>query len=657
MANYKKLAQKRIAKLISLINLYNDAYYNNNESKVTDREFDELMHELIELENNHPELRVLDSPTVKPGTDSSSRFPKAKHSYPMLSLYNVYDSDEILKFFGHYSHKMLVAQDKIDGLALSLSYVGGKLVRASTRGDGTIGDDVTINVGYIDGIPQNLLSRLTIEVRGEVYINLRDFIAINQERVGSGMDKFANPRNLASGSLKLLNSYEIKTRKLRFMAYEVIGGKYEKYMSKIFFLQSQKFKVPNTRLAKNVDLKDTIRILTLKKNSYEYEIDGLVFKVNDIRSQEALGSGTKYPKWAVAFKFEQEGVETKLLDVIYGVGRTGVVTPVAILEPVEILGTVVKKATLHNADYLNSLGLSIGSTVLVEKGGEIIPQVVSVKDRGNGVECVFPKVCPVCGSKLVKKDEEVKWFCPDTYNKCTQFTEKLKHFCSKKALDIMGFGDEISRVLVSMGLVNNFEDVLGLTYESMYGKFDGAGKVMVNKLLSSINHCKSKPIDRWLFAFGIPTIGDIASKWVFQKYHTWHALIRAAKEGNIDVPGLGKVASNNLMVWLLDSSNQDMISRLKKMGIPRRVVIEVETGGKLLGSNIVVTGTVKGYSRSEIGVLVNKNGGIFQDSVTKSTTMLICGDNVGNNKIAKANKSGIKVISGVNSIEFIHSLE
>lgn len=648
----KKLRRlkRKIKTLKSEIERHNNLYYNENSPEISDLDYDRLVKTLENYENKYPELTSEKSPTKKVSKDNDSFFEKVKHKYQMYSLDNAYDEEDLNKFFNNLPDVTFCLEDKIDGLSLELQYKDGKLDKAITRGDGEIGDDVTENAKTISNIPFKI-DNFTGSVFGEVCIYKKTFERINSEST----KQYANARNLASGTLKSHDPEEVKKRDLKFIAYGVKTTKKLKVgelcqIEKLKWLIQHDFKTPKWDYTRSREIMKVLKMFEDRRESLPYEVDGVVIKLNDYGLQEQAGFGSKSPKWAIAYKFNAEQAITTLENIEFNVGRTGVVTPIAILTPISLSGSTVSRATLHNEDFIKEKGIYIDCQVKIEKGGEIIPKVVEVLplpigDRHKLGSFKFPRKCPICNSKLYKKEGDVKWYCPDTFGKCTQFQEKVFHFVSKNALDIQGLGEEVVKTLISKGLIRNFADIYRLDYQKI-SRFEGFGKRSSEKLRTSIEKSKEKPMDRWLFALGIPGIGSINAKNLCKAFPTWHKLFRASKEDIMTLDGFGEIMAINVCDYFSSSGMKQGIKELVKLGMPKRL----ENGQKFInnkldGRKICITGSIEDFTRDQIAELIENYGGKFQNSVNITTNILIKGEKPGKSKVMKATQFGVMILS------------
>lgn len=641
--------------LVKELEGYNKAYYDLDSSTISDIAYDKLYAKLVKLES---ETGLTSSVTSRVGKNTTDNFQKVRHNVAMLSLDNTYNIQEVSNWLAKIGLTSGVCvEDKIDGLALSLTYNKGKLVRAVTRGDGLVGDDVTNNAMAIENIPKKLPNSFTGEIRGEVCIYKSVFMALNKSLASKGIEPFANPRNLASGTLKTVGNLDlVKSRQLSFIAYYLVSEqllKVRTHWEELMALCQVGFTIPRYKLVSNTGhLQKAIDTFEATKDEPEYGVDGAVIKVDDLETCESLGVGKKSPKWAIAYKYITTKATTVLLSIDFQVGRTGVITPVANLEPVLLCGTVIRRATLHNEDFINLLGLRYLDVVSIEKGGEIIPKVLGVVEHSKrGKPIVYPARCPICGSLLEKSDGS-KWFCPDTYSTCNQFTEKLAHFASREALNIKGLGDETCKLLVKHGVSNT----LGL-YElsvSDIAELDGFKDASAFKLYKAIRASLDMPMEKWLFALGIPGVGQVNALNLCKEFKTWYKLCSATKADFMKVEGIGEVLACSLSKWFMDEENVKAIRALKVLGIPKRYTNTLNASSNALtGEKIAISGTFGQHSREFLAKQVELLGGEYHNSIKKGTTILLTGENIGKNKIADATKKNVRVLSTLESLKLL----
>ncbi len=657
----RQKAQARIQELTHQLNEHNYNYYVLNQPTISDFEFDMLLKELEQLEKDFPEFAGVNSPTQRVGSDLSKDFEQVPHKYPMLSLANAYSEGEVADFDNRIRKVIetdfeYVCELKFDGSSISLIYENGELVRAVTRGDGEKGDDVTANVRTIRSIPLKLRGNdypASFEIRGEVLMPFKVFNDLNKELEEAGEQLLANPRNTAAGTLKMKNAKVVAARKLDAYLYYILGenlsidGHYES-------LQKAKewgFKISeHTRICKNLDeVFDFLRYWDKERFNLPVATDGVVIKVNSKKIQENLGFTAKSPRWAIAFKFKAENAATKLLSVSYQVGRTGAVTPVANLEPVLIAGTVVKRASLHNADIIANLDLHENDTVFVEKGGEIIPKItgVDVSQRHPMFRKIeFIKNCPECGAQLVRTEGEAAFYCPNDDGCPPQIKGKMEHFVSRKAMDIDGLGEETIELLYSQGLINGITDLYNLTKEQLAG-LDRMGEKSAERILNGLEASKSVPFERVLFALGIRFVGETVAKTLAKNLHSIENIQFKTKEELTAIDEIGDKIAESIVSYFSKPEHHEIIRILKEKGLQFAISEDkmVDKTDKLKGLNFVISGTFEKHSRDELKDLIEQNGGKNVGSISKKTSYVLAGDNMGPSKLEKANELGIPIIS------------
>lgn len=672
----KAQAYIRIQELKDIINEANRRYYVENSPVLSDYEFDMLLKELEALEKEHPELRTDDSPTQKVGSDlktspakvSGKEFEQFPHRYPMLSLGNTYDITEVQAFADRASKGIGNAftyscELKFDGTAICLTYRNGKLVRALTRGDGTIGDDVTANVRNISNIPQELKTPAgffptllqpkpwpeEFEIRGEIYMPWPAFDRLNEQRIKDEEAPFANPRNAASGSLKLIDSRMVAERGLECTLYHILGEDlpFQTHDQALKAAQSWGLPVSDKRkICKTIEeIEDFINHWDSERKTLLFATDGIVIKINELPYQEELGYTAKFPRWAVAYKFKAEQALTRLLSIDYQVGRTGAVTPVANLEPVQLSGTVVKRASLHNADQMQQLDIHIGDYVYVEKGGEIIPKITAVELSKRGTDVVlphFPETCPDCGTKLIRDDREAKSFCPNQISCPTQIKGRLVHFLSRKAMNVIA-GDATVDQLYNKALVWNVADFYELTKEHLL-TLEGWKERSAERFLKSLDESRKVPFERVLYALGIRYVGETTAKSLAKHFGSIDSLAKASIEELLATDDIGQVIAESVYDFLREDSNIDTIERLKAAGLKFEAdAAQQKLSGKLDGKTIVISGNFS-VSRDEIKSLIIAHGGKSSGSISSKTTYLLAGEKPGPEKIRKAESLGVEMI-------------
>ena len=647
-------AKKRIDELTSILKKANYEYYNLDNPTITDQEYDKYLRELINLEEKYPEYADPNSPTKRVGGEAIDKFAKVTHAIPMFSLANVFNEEEIRDFDARIRNAGFkpeyVCELKIDGLSVSLHYEHGKLKFAATRGDGVTGEDFTHNVKTIKTVPLDLGRDIDVEVRGEIYMNKATLEKINREREAKGEVKLQNVRNAAAGSIRQLDPKVAAKRHLDTWIYHLpnpLDYSIDTHYEALKYMKDLGFKVnPASRLVNSVDgILEFIKEYTEKRNSLPYEIDGIVIKVNDIRMQQALGATTKYPRWATAYKFPAEEVLTKLVDIKFTVGRTGQVTPNAVLEPVLVMGSTIRRATLHNEDYCKALDLRIGDIVSIKKAGDVIPEVVEAKnDRRTGTEkpFVMTHTCPICGSSLVKKGN-VDYFCVN--DECPkQNIEKLIHFASRNAMNIDGLGDEIIEDFYNEGFVKTIPDFYHLDdHKEDIIELEGYGLKKVTNLLLAIAESKQNSVERLIFGLGIPGIGAKNAKLLASTYKDMAHLSNATYDELILIKDIGDVLAKNIVNYFANPSNIELINTLEDLGINMKYLgAEVKTNENFTNKKFVITGTISFMPRDEIKNLIESYGGKAIDSVSKNTDVVIVGDAPGS-KYTKAQELGIPI--------------
>ena len=660
-------AKKRIQELTKIINQANYEYYNLDNPTITDQEYDKYLRELINLEEKYPEFADPNSPTKRVGGEAIDKFNKVAHAIPMISLANVFNEEEIRDFDKRIRNAgfnpTYVCELKIDGLSVSLHYEHGKLKFAATRGDGITGEDITENVKTIKTVPLDLGQDIDIEVRGEIYMNKATLEKINLEREKNGEVKLQNVRNAAAGSIRQLDPKVAAKRHLDTWIYHLPNpidyGIFSHYEA-LEFMKNLGFKVnPASKLVGGIDgILEYIKEYTEKRNTLPYEIDGIVIKVNDIRMQQELGSTVKYPRWATAYKFPAEEVLTKLVDIKFTVGRTGQVTPNAVLEPVLVMGSTIRRATLHNEDYCKSLDLRIGDIVSIKKAGDVIPEVVEAKlERRIGTEKPFEMIstCPICGSTLVKRGN-VDYFCVnDTCPK--KNIESLIHFASRNAMNIDGLGDEIIEDFYNEGFIRTIPDFYHLNdHKEDIIELEGYGLKKVTNLLLAIEESKQNSVERLIFGLGIPGIGAKNAKLLASMFKDIHALSNATYEDLVSIRDIGDILAKNIVNYFANPANITLINTLEDMGVNMKYLgAEVKSNENFTDKKFVITGTLEFMSREEAKALIESYGGKCIDSVSKKTDVVIVGDAPGS-KYTKAQELGITIWMEEQFKEIVDSL-
>ena len=667
-------AKFRIDQLVEELNLHNYNYYVVDKPVISDYEFDILLKELSDLENKYPQFLLPHSPTQRVGGEIIKSFVQVKHKYPMLSLANTY-SEEELKDFDNRIRKLIpdtdfeyVCELKYDGVAIGLTYINGELYQAVTRGDGTQGDDVTANVRTIKSIPLKLKGDYPpeFEIRGEIILPHAGFEKMNAERLEIGEDAFANPRNAASGSLKMQDSKEVARRPLDCFLYFLLGENlpFASHYENLIKAREWGFKIPNYIVKCNriEEVFDFINFWDDARKDLPFDIDGIVIKVNDYNLWQQLGFTAKSPRWAISYKFKAERVATTLLSVDFQVGRTGAVTPVANLKAVQLAGTLVKRASLHNADFISNMDIRLGDTVFVEKGGEIIPKIVGVDESKRGSE-MFPfsfiENCPECGSKLFRKEGEAAYYCLNE-NECPpQIKGKLHHFIHRKAMNIESLGEGKIEVLFDNKLVMNVADLYELDYQQLIGlekkivSEDGKTKIIsfrqktVENILKGIEASKSIAFESLLFALGIRFVGETVAKKLASHFRNIDNLMKATYEELITVDEIGDKIAGSLLEYFKEPKNIAIIERLKSKNLQFEIKenIALKLSNKLNGASFVVSGVFEKFSRDEIKNLIEQNGGKNVGSISSKTSYVLAGDKMGPEKRKKAEELSIPIIS------------
>ncbi|MBF91003.1 MAG: DNA ligase (NAD(+)) LigA [Flavobacteriales bacterium] len=658
---------ERIQFLRTELRQHNHSYYVLDKPTISDFEFDKLLEELISLESENPEFFDTHSPSQRVGGEVTKNFNTVKHQYPMLSLGNTY-SEEELREFDKRIHKLVeeqieyVCELKYDGVSISLTYENGQLTQALTRGDGTQGDNVTTNVKTIKSIPLQLQGNFPsfFEIRGEIFIPHAGFKALNADREQAGLETFANTRNTASGSLKIQDSKEVAERPLDCFLYHMLGKQtpYDLHYENLEAAKSWGFKVPSeTECCKDIDA--VIRFVKKwdkLRHDLPYDIDGIVIKVNSLRQQEQMGFTAKSPRWAIAYKFKAEQALTTLNEITYQVGRTGAITPVANLEPVLLAGTLVKRASLHNADQIAKLDIREGDKVYVEKGGEIIPKIVWVEKQDRDLfsqPTVFITECPECTSELIRTEGDAKHYCPNSENCPPQIKGKFEHFISRKAMNIDGLGPETIELLLKKRMVQSIPDLYELKINDLLPLERMAEKSAEN-LLKGLEASKQIPFERVLFALGIRYVGETVAKKLAKHYQHMQALLDATQEDLENVEEIGEKIAESVVFYFADESNRNIVQRLAKHALQMEVGDEDKAVSNALeGASVVVSGVFKQFSRTELKKIIEQHGGKNVGSITKKTTFVVAGENMGPSKRQKAEDLAIPLIT---EEEFIQKL-
>ncbi|MDD3877623.1 MAG: NAD-dependent DNA ligase LigA [Bacteroidales bacterium] len=681
----KDTAYKKILSLRKLLEEHNHKYYVLAQPVISDYDFDVLMNELIALENANPEYFDPYSPSQRVGGAVTKEFKTIRHKFAMLSLGNTYSTEE-LAAFDQRTRKVLenqfsyVCELKFDGVAISITYVNGKLDKAVTRGDGVFGDDVTTNIKTIRSIPLNLKGNDfpdEMEIRGEIIMPRKSFEKLNHLKLIENEAPFANPRNAAAGSLKLQNSKLVAQRKLDCFFYYLLCPSlpYNNHYDNLRKAKDWGFKVSDfmVKCESLNDVIDYINYWNTERYNLDFDIDGIVIKVNDFKQQELLGFTAKSPRWAISYKFKAERVSTKLLSIDYQVGRTGAITPVANLEAVQLSGSVVKRASLHNADIIENLDLRDGDYVFVEKGGEIIPKIISVdieKRNGTETKVFFIKHCPECGTKLVKTEGEVQFYCPNEFHCPPQIKGKIEHFISRKAMDITGLGEGKTELLYNKKLISNIADLYDLGYHDLYGleneisdKDNGKIRIIkfhektVKNILEGIENSKKTSFERVLYALGIRYVGETVAKKLAFHFENIENLMQASFEELIAVEEIGEKIAQSILSFFSDTYNVDIINKLKAKGVKFQLdKSEATDSSKVLnGLSFIVSG-IFSIERDDLKTLIEKNGGKNVSSISSKTDYLITGDNPGASKVLKAQNLNVKIISEDDFYKLLNNL-
>lgn len=642
--------KQKILDLTKKINQYNEEYYNNDSPSISDFEYDKLLHELIELEQKNPEFKQENSPTDNVG--GSAKFSPVTHKYKMESLQDVFSKEELLDFL-EKQNETYVVEYKIDGLSTNIEYKNGFLIKSATRGDGTTGENVTQNILEIDCIPKKIDDTRNIIIRGEVYMKKSVFNSINKQRMEKNEQLLANPRNAAAGSLRQLDASIVRDRKLSFLCFNIENAEdlgIKSHVEGLKILEKIGIPVSPTlkTFTKNQDVLDEIDRIYESSKELDFDIDGAVVKVDDIGRRYELGSTSKFPKWACAYKYPAEIKETKLLDIVVTVGRTGVLTPNAVLQPVSLAGTQVSRATLHNQDFIDNLGVGIGDMVLVRKAGEIIPEIVSVSKKIDGNSTFkIEKSCPSCNNVVEFDENEVALRCTNI-NCPAQIEENIIHFASRNAMNIDGLGSSIVKALVTSELIKNSADLYFLTMENLLGLERFAEKSATN-LLNEIEKSKKNQLERLLFAIGIRHVGQKASKILAHHFESIDNIKKASIEEIQNIHEIGAKTAESLYMWL---KNDDIIiNRLKDAGVCMTQE-STKISDKLNGLTFVLTGTLTIFTRKQASDLIESFGGKVSSSVSKKTSYVVVGEDAGS-KLKKATELGLNILSEEEFKEFI----
>ena len=661
--------QERIEQLRNELNTHNYNYYVLDNATISDFEFDIKLKELEKLEKENPIFFDSNSPTQRVGGVITKNFTTVVHKNRMYSLDNSYSKEDLLdwekriqKILGT-TETEYTCELKFDGASINLTYENGQFVKAVTRGDGFQGDEVTNNIRTIKSIPLSIKDDFVrdFEMRGEIILPLDGFLKMNAERVANGEEEYRNPRNTASGSLKLQDSSEVAKRPLDCLLYQVVTSerKYKTHFESLENARKVGFKVPKTiKLAKSIDeVFEFVNYWDSKRHDLPYETDGIVIKVNNLQQQEELGYTSKAPRWAIAYKFKAEQVSTVLQEITYQVGRTGAITPVANLEPVQLAGTTVKRASLHNADQIEKLDIRIQDTVFVEKGGEIIPKIIGVdfsKRPGNSKPTIYATNCPECNTPLIRTEGDAKHYCPNEFGCAPQITGRIQHFISRKAMDIDGLGGETVDLLRKEGLITNYADLYDLKVEQIIPLERMAEKSAQN-MIKGIEKSKEIPFEKVLFALGIRFVGETVAKKLAKHFKSIDNLMSADFETLISVDEIGDRIAQSILDFSSNLENIQLINKLKEVGVQLELSAETleNQTDKLKGQIFVVSGVFHQMSRNELKKAIEDNGGKVSSSISKKTNFIVAGDNMGPSKLAKAETLGIAIISEQDFIDKI----
>ena len=644
---------ERMLELIKIINEADYNYHTLDNPTITDQEYDKYLRELFEIEAEHPEWVKEDSPTQHAGGQIIEGFEKATHKIPMMSLSNVFNESEIIAFDERIKKEGItpkyMAELKIDGLSVSLLYEKGKLVRAATRGDGTVGEDITHNAKTIKTIPLTLKEEVDIEVRGEIFMNKKTLEELNEVRKQNNQPLLQNCRNAAAGSIRQLDSKIAAQRKLDTFVYHLpnpLDYGFNTHCEAIEYMKKLGFKTnPHNRLVNNV--KELIEFINEKaelRKSLPYDIDGIVIKVDNIDQQQKLGYTAKYPKWATAYKFPAEEVVTKLTDIIFTVGRTGQITPNAVLEPVIVAGSTISRATLHNEDFVNEKGLKIGDIVSIRKAGDVIPEVVEAKvERRTGQEKDFVMItqCPMCETNLIKKEGQVDYYCPN--NNCpARHVESLIHFASRDAMNIEGLGDRIIEDFYNFGYIGSIADIYCLhQHEKDLVRLEGYGDKSINNMFEAIENSKQNSLERLIFGLGIPHVGAKTAKVLATKFETMDNFMNTTEEDLVKIPDIGDIIAKSIVNYFTDNHNKAIVEELKELGLNMTYLGQkIEENAEFAGKTFVLTGSLTLFTRDEASEKIEQLGGKTSGSVSKKTYAVIVGENPGS-KYEKAKELGI----------------
>lgn len=662
--------KERILYLREQLHEHNYKYYVLNQPDISDQEFDFLMHELQDLEAKHPEMYDANSPTQRVGSDLNQNFTQVAHKYPMLSLANTYNEQDVADWYESVSRGLggepfeVCCEMKYDGLSISLTYVDGKLVSGVTRGDGVHGDDVTANVKTIRCIPLVLKEGTDypkeFEIRGEILMPWKVFEQLNAEREAAEEPLFANPRNAASGTLKSQNSKLVASRRLDAYLYYLLGDTLpaEGHFENLQAAAQWGFKISQgmKKVGSLEEIYDFINYWDTERKNLPVATDGIVLKVNSLRQQRALGYTAKSPRWAIAYKFKAERACTRLNEVSYQVGRTGAVTPVANMDPVQLAGTIVKRATLNNEDFIRSFDLHIGDYVYVEKGGEIIPKIVGVAEEKRPKDALpveFIKTCPECGTPLVRYEGEAAHYCPNDTGCPPQIKGRIEHFIARRAMNIDSLGPETVDEYYRRGLIHNIADLYKIQVQDINGT--GNRERSAQKIVNGIEASKKVPFERVVFALGIRFVGETSARLLARRFKTMDALQAATMQQLMDIDGVGEVIAKSVITYFANPVNQEIVECLRSYGLQMQLSEEqIEgTSDRLSGKSIVISGVFAKHSRDEYKALIEKNGGKNVGSISGKTSFILAGENLGPSKLQKAEKLGVPLVDEATFLEMI----
>jgi len=660
--------KQKIQELRDLIYQHNYYYYDLDKNVISDIEYDQLLEELLRLENDYPQFKDENSPTNRVGGGLSEKFDSESHIYPMYSLDNTYSSEELEAWYDRVVKNIGVTdfefccELKYDGASVNLLYDEGKLVRGLTRGDGSNGDNITKNLKTISSIPIKLkesFKKNKFEIRGEIIIPLDSFAQLNKKRKNNGEQPFMNPRNTASGSIKMLDSNEVARRPLECFLYSIVSDDIaiEDHSELLNVAREMGFNVPNyERVVNSIQgVKEYIKYWEINRNTLPFEIDGVVIKINKIDYQNQLGFTSKFPRWAISYKYKAENLATRLKSISFNVGRTGAVTPVANLEPVLISGSTVKRASLHSYDQMLKLKLRANDFVFVEKGGEIIPKITGIDEERRGSsedEIIFPEICPECNSKLEKLESEANYFCTNYIDCRPQAIGRIQHFVSRKAMNIDGLGDETIRLFYDLGFLRDIADIYNLNYDEI-SKIEGYGEKSAENLKKGIEESKLNSFQKVLFGIGIRYVGESASKKIIKNVDSIDKLAHMDIESLSSIDEIGDKTAKSIVDFFGDINNIQIINKLKSFGLSFYQKDNDIHSAKLNGKIFVISGVFESHSRDEIKNIIELNGGKVSSSVSKKTNYLVAGNNIGPSKLNTANELGVSIINEVNLIDLI----